>query len=64
MDILSLIGVILGLIAILGGSILKGSGLAALWNPAAFVIVIVGTFAAVLLQVRLKVFVHAIGILR
>lgn len=64
MDILSLIGVALGAVAILGGSILKGSGLAALWNPAAFVIVIVGTFAAVLLQVRLKVFVHAFAISR
>ena len=60
MDILSLMGVALGAVAILGGSILKGSGLAALWNPAAFVIVIVGTFAAVMLQVRLKVFVHGI----
>jgi chemotaxis protein MotA len=64
MDILSLLGVTLGMIAILGGSILKGSGLAALWNPAAFVIVIVGTFAAVLLQVRLKVFLHAMAISR
>ena len=64
MDILSLIGVAMGMVAILGGSILKGSGLAALWNPAAFVIVIVGTFAAVLLQVRLKVFMHAFVISR
>ncbi len=64
MDILSLIGVVLGAIAILGGSILKGSGLAALWNPAAFVIVIVGTFASVLLQFRLKVFLRSMGIVR
>ena len=64
MDILSLIGVLLGAVAILGGSVLKGSGLAALWNPAAFVIVIVGTFAAVFLQVRLRVFLHAMGIAR
>ncbi len=64
MDILSVIGVILGLIAILGGSILKGSGIAALWSSAAFVIVIVGTFSAVLVQVRLKVFTHAFSIAR
>lgn len=64
MDVLSVVGIILGMVAILGGSVLKGSGLAALWNPAAFVIVIVGTFAAVLLQVRLRVFMHAIGISR
>lgn len=64
MDILSLVGIVLGLIAILGGSVLKGSGLAALWNGAAFIIVIVGTFAAVMLQVRLRVFMHGFGILR
>ncbi len=64
MDILSVIGVVLGLVAILGGSILKGSGIAALWSSAAFVIVIVGTFASVLVQVRLKVFAHAFGIVR
>jgi chemotaxis protein MotA len=64
MDILSLLGVLFGAVAILGGSILKGSGLAALWNPAAFVIVIVGTFASVLLQFRIKVFFHALAISR
>lgn len=64
MDILSLVGVTLGLLAIGGGSILKGSGLAALWNPAAFVIVLIGTLAAVLLQVRLKTFLHALSISR
>ena len=64
MDILSIIGIVLGIIAILGGSVLKGSGLAALWNGAAFIIVIVGTFAAVMLQVRLRVFMHGFRILR
>lgn len=62
MDILSVIGVLLAGLAIIGGSILKGSGVAALVNPAAFVIVIVGTFASVLVQVRLKVFMHGFGI--
>lgn len=61
-DILSVIGLLLALVAVLGGSVLKGSGLAALWNGAAFVIVIVGTFAAVLVQVRLQVFSHAFRI--
>ena len=32
LDVLSVAGLALGLVAILGGSILKGSGLAALWN--------------------------------
>jgi chemotaxis protein MotA len=64
MDILSITGLIIGIAAIVGGSMLKGSGIAALLNGAAFLIVVVGTFAAVLLQVRMPVFVHAFGILR
>ncbi len=59
LDVLSIAGLALGVVAILGGSILKGSGLAALWNGAAFVIVIVGTLAATLLQVRLETFRHS-----
>ena len=45
MDRLSLIGLFLALASLVGGSILKGAGLASLWSPAAFVIVIVGTVA-------------------
>ena len=54
MDRLSIIGATLALAALLVGSVLKGAGLAALWSPAAFVIVIVGTFAAILLQTGLR----------
>ena len=50
MDRLSVIGSILALVALLVGSVLKGAGLSALWSPAAFVIVFVGTFAAILIQ--------------
>lgn len=64
LDVLSVAGLALGVVAILGGSILKGSGLAALWNGAAFVIVIVGTLAATLLQVRLETFKHAMKMFR
>jgi chemotaxis protein MotA len=64
LDVLSIAGLALGVVAILGGSILKGSGLAALWNGAAFVIVIVGTLAATLLQVRLETFKHAMKMFR
>jgi chemotaxis protein MotA len=63
MDILSLIGIVLALIAILGGSVLKGSGIAALWNGAAFLIVIVGTFAASMLQTPPKTFIAAFRML-
>lgn len=58
MDKLSAIGIMLALVALIGGSILKGSGVAALWGPAAFVIVIVGTLAAIFLQTPMASFMH------
>ena len=64
MDRLSVIGVVLALVALVGGSVLKGSGLSGLWNPAAFVIVIVGTIAAILLQTPLATFRRALKIVR
>ncbi len=64
MDILSVIGAILGLVALVGGSILKGAGLSGLWSPAAFTIVIVGTIAAILLQTPMHTFRRALGIVR
>lgn len=62
MDILSVIGAILGLIALVGGSVLKGAGLSGLWSPAAFIIVIIGTIAAILLQTPLHTFKRALKI--
>jgi len=56
MDILSIIGITLALIALVGGSILKGAGVASLWSSAAFVIVIVGTIASILVHTPLAVF--------
>ncbi|GIN84844.1 motility protein A [Heyndrickxia sporothermodurans] len=47
MDKTSIIGVILGVIAIGVGMVLKGVPLSALVNPAAFLIIILGTVAAV-----------------
>jgi chemotaxis protein MotA len=55
-DKLSVIGITLALVALIGGSILKGAGVAALVGPAAFVIVIVGTLAAILLHTPGAVF--------
>jgi chemotaxis protein MotA len=60
MDRLSLIGAVLALVALVGGSVLKGAGLAGLWSPAAFVIVIVGTIAAILVQTSMPTFVRAL----
>ncbi len=62
MDIFSLIGILLALAALIGGSILKGAGLASLWSSAAFVIVIVGTVAAIMVHTPPAVFKRAIRI--
>src|SRR5216683_6008457 len=59
MDILSIIGIVLALIAIIGGAILKGSSAAALVGSAAFVIVVVGTLAASLVQTPMATFLRA-----
>ena len=64
MDRLSVIGVVLALIALVGGSVLKGAGISGLWNPAAFVIVIVGTIASILLQTPMATFKRALKIVR
>lgn len=62
MDILSLLGVLMGLVAILGGAVAKGSSLGALWNLAAFLIVVIGTLGAALVQARPPAFFHAFKI--
>ncbi|QJD58729.1 flagellar motor protein [Pseudomonas sp. gcc21] len=63
MDILSIIGVILAFVAILGGNYLEGGHIAALLNGPAAMIVIGGTLAAALIQTPLPVFKRALGIL-
>ena len=60
MDLMSIIGVVLALGALIGGSVLKGAGVQALWGPAAFVIVILGTIAAILVQTPGPVVKHAL----
>lgn len=64
MDRLSVIGAVLAICALLGGSVLKGAGLSGLWSPAAFVIVIFGTLAAILLQTPLSTFQRAMKMFR
>ncbi|WP_138496382.1 flagellar motor stator protein MotA [Paenibacillus pinistramenti] len=46
MEISSIIGIVLGLVALIGGMFLKGAPVSALNNPAAFVIILVGTMAS------------------
>ena len=50
MDLLSLLGVILGFAALLGGNFLEGGTLGSLWNGPAVLIVVGGTCAAIVLQ--------------
>lgn len=45
----TIIGLVLGLVAVLGGMVLKGAHLSALLNPAAFMIIILGTIASVMI---------------
>lgn len=64
MDKLSVGGVGLALFALIGGSILKGAGASALVNPAAFIIVIVGTFASIILHTPAATFKHSMKLVK
>jgi chemotaxis protein MotA len=63
MDALSLIGLILGALAVTGGAVLKGAGLKALVSTAAFMVVIIGTVAAICVQTPLDVMKRALALL-
>lgn len=62
MDILSVIGLLLAIVAIVGGNHLEGGHINALMNGPAALIVIGGTLGAVLIQTPLAVFKRALGI--
>lgn len=59
LDRTSIIGLFLGLAAIIGGQFLEGGHLSSLVQPTAFLIVIGGTLGAVMLQSPLATFVTA-----
>lgn len=63
MDVTSLIGLALGLSAIVVGQFLEGGSLSSLLQPTAFLIVIGGTTGAVLLQTPLRIFIGAVKML-
>lgn len=63
MDLLSVIGLLLALFAIITGAFLKGVGLQALFSAAAFMVVIVGTIAAICVQTPFGVMRRAFTIL-
>jgi chemotaxis protein MotA len=64
LDLTSLIGLALALAGILVGHTLDGGKFASLLQPAAFAIVVVGTFGAVLLQTKRRAFVRGVRMLR
>ncbi len=64
MDVLSLIGVILACVAILGGNYLEGGHVGALINGPAFLIVVGGTLGAAFLQTPMTVFKRSLVIVR
>ncbi|MDQ2068453.1 flagellar motor protein [Natronospira bacteriovora] len=59
MDILTILGILFGLFAVFGGVIAKGAEIGNLWNGAAFVIVIIGTFGAMMVQTPLRALLRA-----
>lgn|SRR3990167_2452557 len=64
MDILSLLGILVGIVAIIGGNAMEGGHISGLANAPAAVIVIGGTFGAAMLQTPMPTFRHAFGVLR
>lgn len=61
---MSIIGFILATAALLGGSMAKGSGIAALLDSAAFLIVIFGTLAAGFVHTPIATMKHALGLFK
>ncbi|GAA5026221.1 flagellar motor protein [Massilia kyonggiensis] len=64
MDLTSLLGLLLALAGIFIGHTLDGGKFSSLIQPAAFAIVVVGTFGAVLLQTKSQAFVRGVRMLR
>ena len=63
MDILSVIGLALALFALVGGAVVRGAGIMALVSAEAFIIVVIGTCAAICVQTPLSIMKHALSIL-
>jgi chemotaxis protein MotA len=63
-DLTSLLGLLLALAGIFIGHTLDGGKFSSLIQPAAFAIVVVGTFGAVLLQTKSQAFVRGVRMLR
>lgn len=64
MDWASVVGLLLALAGILSGQMLEGGNIESLLQPTAFVIVVIGTFGAVLLQSGMPSFLRGAAMLR
>lgn len=64
MDIVSIIGIIVGLSAVLLGQFLEGGHIGSLLQLTAFMIVVGGTVGAVMLQSSLRVFLDGLNLLK
>ena len=60
MDVLSIVGLVMGIGAVLLGNALEGGHLSSLFQPTALLIVCGGTVGATMLQTPLPVFLHAL----
>ena len=64
MDKISVVGLLLGVVAIVGGQILEGGNVASLSQPTALLIVLGGTMGAVMLQSPYATFVRGVKMVR
>lgn len=64
MDKTSVIGLLLGLVAIVGGQVLEGGHIGSLIQPTAFLIVLGGTLGAIMLQSSMSVFVNGVKMIK
>ena len=63
MDLLTLLGMLLAVVAVVAGAILKGAGAAALVSLAALLIVLLGTTASICVQTPLATLRRALAML-
>ena len=64
MDKISVVGLLLGVVAIVGGQLLEGGNVASLSQPTALLIVLGGTMGAVMLQSPYATFVRGVRMVR
>ncbi len=62
MDILTVIGLILGLAVVVGGQVLEGGSLEAIFQPTAVLIVFGGTFAALFVQYSIGTVIRSVAL--